>query len=52
MVPQFDKICWSAPVGEVQGPIQTGFGFHLILVTARKGMPEDAKSGFEAKKKD
>ena len=41
MVPQFDKVCWSAPVGEVQGPIQTGFGFHLILITARKGMPED-----------
>ena len=35
MVPAFDKVCWSAPVGEVQGPINTGFGFHLILVTQR-----------------
>ena len=35
MVPAFDKVCWSAPVGKVQGPIQTGFGFHLILVTSR-----------------
>jgi len=35
MVAAFDKVCWSAPVGEVQGPIQTGFGFHLILVTDR-----------------
>ena len=35
MVPAFDKVCWSAPVGQVQGPIQTGFGFHLILVTSR-----------------
>ena len=24
-----------APLWEVQGPIQTGFGFHLILVTKR-----------------
>ena len=35
MVPAFDKVCWSCPVGEVQGPVQTGFGFHLILVTKR-----------------
>ena len=40
MVPAFDKVCWSAPIGQVQGPVQTQFGFHLILVTARV-MPED-----------
>ena len=46
MVPEFDKVCWTAPVGVVQGPLQTQFGFHLILVTDRPGeMPEaDAKS--------
>ena len=42
MVPAFDKVCWSAPIGVVQGPVQTQFGFHLILVTARTG--DDAKS--------
>ena len=41
MVAAFDKVCWSAPVGEVQGPIQTGFGFHLILVTNRTDSAAD-----------
>ena len=35
MVPEFDACCWTAPIGEVQGPVRTGFGHHLILVTAR-----------------
>jgi len=35
MVPAFDKVCWVAPIGEVQGPVQTQFGFHLIMVTER-----------------
>ena len=43
MVPEFDKVCWSAPVGEVQGPVQTQFGYHLIVVTERTG-PEDKKN--------
>lgn len=35
MVPEFDKVVFSAPVGEVQGPVQTQFGFHLLEVTER-----------------
>merc|ERR1711935_308297 len=35
MVPEFDRVCWSAPIGVVQGPVKTQFGYHLILVTAR-----------------
>jgi peptidyl-prolyl cis-trans isomerase C len=35
MVPEFDKVVFSAPVNEVQGPVRTQFGFHLIEVTAR-----------------
>jgi len=35
MVPAFDKVVWSAPIGEVQGPIKTDFGYHLIVVTNR-----------------
>lgn len=42
MVPAFDKVCWSAPVGEVQGPVQTNFGYHLILVVERT-IPEESK---------
>jgi peptidyl-prolyl cis-trans isomerase C len=35
MVPEFDKVVFSAPVNAVQGPVQTQFGFHLIEVTSR-----------------
>lgn len=35
MVPEFDAVVFSAPVGEVQGPVQTQFGYHLVLVTER-----------------
>ena len=35
MVPEFDKVVFSAPVGEVQGPVRTQFGWHLLEVTSR-----------------
>ena len=35
MVPEFDEVVFSAPVGEVQGPVRTQFGYHLIEVTSR-----------------
>ena len=35
MVPEFDTVVFSAPVREVQGPVKTQFGFHLLEVTAR-----------------
>ena len=44
MVPAFDKVCWSAPVGSVQGPVQTQFGYHLILVTERSDGEDKAKA--------
>jgi parvulin-like peptidyl-prolyl isomerase len=34
-------VCWSAPIGVVQGPVQTEFGFHLILVAARISAEEN-----------
>jgi peptidyl-prolyl cis-trans isomerase C len=40
MVKEFDAVCWTAPVGEVQGPVKTQFGFHLIKVTDRE-IPDD-----------
>ena len=36
MVPEFDKVVFSAEVGKVQGPVKTQFGYHLIEVTSRK----------------
>ena len=37
MVPAFDKVVFNeaTPIGEVQGPISTPFGVHLILVEER-----------------
>ena len=35
MVKEFDQVVFSAPVGEVQGPVKTDFGFHLLEVTRR-----------------
>lgn len=35
MVPEFDKICFSADVGSLEGPVKTQFGYHLIEVTDR-----------------
>jgi peptidyl-prolyl cis-trans isomerase C len=36
MVPEFDRVVFSAPVGTVQGPVKTQFGWHLVEVTKRK----------------
>jgi len=35
MVPEFDKVVFSADVGSVQGPVKTQFGYHLLEVTSR-----------------
>jgi peptidyl-prolyl cis-trans isomerase C len=35
MVPEFENVVFSAAVGQVQGPVRTQFGYHLIEVTAR-----------------
>ena len=35
MVPEFDRVVFSAPVNEVQGPVKTQFGYHLVEVTSR-----------------
>ncbi len=35
MVKEFDEVVFSAPVGKVQGPVLTQFGFHLVEVTHR-----------------
>jgi foldase protein PrsA len=42
-VPAFDEAVWSAEAGEIVGPVQTQFGFHLIRVEAFRQVPfEDA----------
>ena len=36
MVREFDEVVFSAPVGVVQGPVRTQFGYHLVEVTDRQ----------------
>ena len=36
MVPELDKVVFSAPLNTVQGQVQTQFGYHLLEVTSRE----------------
>jgi len=36
MVPEFDQVVFSATINEVQGPVKTQFGYHLLEVTSRE----------------
>ncbi len=36
MVKEFDTVVFSAPLNEVQGPVKTQFGYHLLEVTSRQ----------------
>ena len=35
MVPEFDAVIWKEAVGDVHGPVQTSFGYHLIEIVSR-----------------
>lgn len=36
MVPQFDKVAFTLPSGELSEPVQTQFGWHLLTVTDQR----------------
>ena len=35
MVPEFDEACFTMEIGELRGPVQTQFGYHLIKLNKR-----------------
>ncbi|CAK0794767.1 unnamed protein product [Prorocentrum cordatum] len=47
MVPAFDRVCFApdTEVGKLYGPIQTHFGYHLIIVDERSGCEMDVGEG-------
>lgn len=48
-VPEFEAAVWEGEVGEVLGPVQTDFGYHVIVVDSR-GLPgfEDVEGDIRA----
>jgi len=32
---ELDKACFEVPLGEISGPVESEYGYHLVLVTER-----------------
>jgi parvulin-like peptidyl-prolyl isomerase len=43
MVPAFDSVAFNAPLNQVQGPVQTSYGLHLIEVLGRQADSAEAR---------
>ena len=43
MTPLFDTAAFEAPLGRAIGPVETSFGYHLVLVSARTASSATAK---------
>jgi len=37
---ELDKACFEVPLGEISGPIESEYGYHLVLVTERTNCPK------------
>eukprot|EP01083_Nonionella_stella_P068064 180467_1 len=38
--PEIDKACFEVPLGQISGPIESDYGYHLLLVTERTNCPK------------
>ncbi len=43
--PELEKAALEAPVGEVQGPIQSKFGYHVFVITEEQEMGDTGIDG-------
>ena len=52
MVPAFDQVAFSIPVGQLSDPVKTQFGYHVIQIQSRKSAAfEEAKPQIEKRQK-
>jgi len=50
MVPSFEEVAFTLPVGQISEPVKTMFGYHLIKVASRDAKKlEDARAEIEKK---
>jgi peptidyl-prolyl cis-trans isomerase A (cyclophilin A) len=49
MVPEFDKVMFATPVGEVSEPFRTSYGWHILKVTGRHGTKKAEAPAADAK---
>lgn len=40
LAPELDEACFYAPLGEVYGPVESDYGYHLVLVAERTNCPK------------
>ena len=38
--PELDRACFEAPLGKIYGPIESDYGYHLLLVVERTNCPK------------
>lgn len=38
--PELDRACFEVPLGQIAGPIESDYGYHLLLVTERTNCPK------------
>jgi hypothetical protein len=38
--PELDRACFEVQLGEISGPIESDFGYHLVLVEERTNCPK------------
>ena len=38
--PELDRYCYSVSLGKVVGPLETDYGYHLLLVSERTNCPK------------
>ena len=43
--PELEKAALEAPVGEVRGPVQSKFGYHIFVVTEEHAMGDTGADG-------